>query len=114
MWKKWGEWRLEFKVDNLSALDIESELISGKAFMHGKDKKGNPIVIIKVMNHIPENSSVHKFLQFVVFLLEKVIQETDKPGGTGKVTVIWDRKGFSKKNFDLRFKELLKELAQML
>jgi hypothetical protein len=43
--------------------------------------------------------------------LEKALKITDAPGGTGKVTVIWDRKGFSKKNFDMRFKDMMKELT---
>jgi hypothetical protein len=39
-------------------LDIENEILSEKAFLHGKDKKGNPIVIIKVKNHNPEASTI--------------------------------------------------------
>jgi hypothetical protein len=34
MWKKWVEWRLTYKADELDVNEFQDELASGKAFFH--------------------------------------------------------------------------------
>jgi len=46
-------------------------------------------------------------MRFFVYIMEKAIKLTDLHG-TGKLSVIWDRDGFKKENFDSRFMELFK------
>ena len=34
MWKKWVDWRLKYKVDELDPKEFLADLKSGKAFYH--------------------------------------------------------------------------------
>jgi len=45
-------------------------------------------------------------------LMEVGVKEADKTG-TKKMTIIWDREGFDRKNFDTRFIEIMKKLLGM-
>ena len=113
MWDKWVAWRQEFNVDQITEESIFSELNSGKAFLHGFDKFNNPIVIVKLKYHIPSKSDVTEVVRFFVYLMEKAIKITDEKGN-GKISVIWDREGFKKENFDSRFREIVKRLIGIL
>jgi len=53
MWRKWVNWRMEFKADEIKEEDVARELQSGKAFWHGFDKLGNPVLVVKVKYHRP-------------------------------------------------------------
>lgn len=113
MWVKWVDWRLEFKVDSMKESDIEVELRSGKAFWHKYDKKKHPCLVVKTKRHYPSQTDVETMMKFAVHLIETGTKEADKIGD-GKVCVLWDRKGFTMKNFDKRFLGLIKKLSGVL
>lgn len=113
MWLKWVDWRAEFNIDSLTEEIIESELQTGKAFWHKEDKKGHPCLIVKTKRHFPGESDIDTLMKFAVFLIEKGTEKADKTGD-GRVCVLWDRKGFTMKNFDKRFLGLMKKLAGIL
>ncbi|EAR93079.1 divergent CRAL/TRIO domain protein (macronuclear) [Tetrahymena thermophila SB210] len=113
MWKKWVDWRIDFKADEIKEEDVASELQSGKAFWHGMDKQGNPCLVVKVKYHRPGVSSQDVVLRYFLYLLEEGISKCEQ-AGTGKVSVIWDREGFDKKNFDSNLFSTFKKLNQIM
>lgn len=34
MWKKWVDWRIEFKIDDITLENVMTEYVTGKAFIH--------------------------------------------------------------------------------
>lgn len=86
-----------------------AELKSGKAFWHGYDKLGNPVLVVKVKYHRPGVSSQDVVLRHFLFLLEQGIQKCEAVG-TGKISVLWDREGFERKNFDSAIFDTFKKL----
>lgn len=67
MWKKWVNWRLEFKADEIKEEDVVAELKSGKAFWHGKDKQNNPCLVVKVKYHRPGVSPQATVLKYFLY-----------------------------------------------
>lgn len=114
MWEKFVLWRREFGVDAIKESFIEGELSAGKAFWHKHDKNGHPCLIVKTARHFPERSSAESLLKFAVFLIETGTRLADEQGKDGKICVLWDRKGFSMKNFDKRLMGMLKKLSAIL
>jgi hypothetical protein len=53
-------------------------------------------------------------IRLFTFLMERGIAEAEKAGGTGRLSVIYDREGFTKKNMDSRFFKFVKDLLGML
>jgi len=113
MWKKWYNWRLQYKVDDITPESLAKELISGKAFWHGYDKEGHPCLVVKIKRHIPKESPVENSIRLGVYLLETGIKLADDVGQT-KLCVIWDREGFTKKNYDPSVFTTLRELSGVL
>lgn len=89
------------------------ELKSGKAFWHGHDKLGNPCLIVKVKYHKPGVSSQDTVLRFFLFMLEEGIKRCEA-SGTGKISIIWDREGFDRKNFDYGLLDTFKKLNKII
>lgn len=113
MWKKWYEWRISYKVDNITEDEISNELKTGKAFWFGTDKQGRPCLIIKIRRHMPKAVPIEETLRFAVYILEKgtkLMQEK----GVYKIVVIWDRDGFSRKNFDTGMFTLMKQIIGIM
>lgn len=94
-------------MDNILDEDIAFELKSGKAFWHKFDKQGNPTLIVQIRNHIPAETTIEQTIRFAVYLIEIGINLAEKTG-TEKITVIWDRQGFERKNFDKNFVTLIR------
>lgn len=114
MWLKWVEWRKTYAADKIKESDIEGELKSGKAFWHKTDKQGHPCLIVKTKRHIPAETDVPTMMKFAVHLIEKGCKVADESTTDGKVCVLWDRQGFTMKNFDRRFMGLMKKLTGVL
>ena len=115
MWKKWHDWRIQYKVDEITEASIFEELATGKAFWHGYDKEKRPCLVVKVKRHvrIPGVSSVEASIRFGVYLLEKGIKLAEE-SGQQKLVVIWDREGFQRKNFDSSMFKTMRELSGVL
>ncbi|EAR84495.1 divergent CRAL/TRIO domain protein (macronuclear) [Tetrahymena thermophila SB210] len=112
MWQKWISWRLKIGADDIKEEDIAQEYQRGRAFWHGKDKQNNPCLVVKVKNHIPGVSS-DIMVKYVLFLIEEAIQKSEE-AGTGMISIIWDREGFSIKNVDYKLFETFKSLNQII
>lgn len=113
MWKKWYQWRIQYKVDEITPESLSTNLASGKAYWHGYDKEGHPCLVVKVKRHIPKESPVADSIRFGIYLLEQGIKLADAVGQS-KLCVIWDREGFTKKNYDPSVFTTMKELSGVL
>ncbi|KAL4467417.1 hypothetical protein ABPG72_011015 [Tetrahymena utriculariae] len=112
MWRNWILWRKQYDIDNIGLETIESEMKTGKAFWHKYDKQGNPCCVVRIKNHIAAETTHDKVIKFMIYLMEVGIKMSEK-SGTEKMCVIWDREGFSSKNFDFQFISLMKSLVAM-
>jgi len=114
MWQKWVEWRQTYAAEKIQEIEIESELKSGKAFWHKKDKKNHPCLVVKTRRHHPAECDMKSMMKFVVYLIEKGTKLADELNPDGKICVLWDRKGFTMKNFDRRFLGMMKSMTGVL
>ncbi len=80
MWIKWLKWRKEYNIDSINVDDIESELISGKAYWHKYDKEGNPCCVVTIKKHIPSETNFLKTMKFFVYIMEIGIKMAEKSG----------------------------------
>ena len=69
-------------------------------------------VIIKVKYRIPGKISLEETEKFLLYLLMEACSRANE--GSGRINVIWDREGFTKKNHDDQIADLLKKLSKML
>lgn len=68
--------------------------------------------MIRIKNHIAADTTHEKSMKFMIHLMEIGIKMCEK-SGTEKMSLIWDREGFSSKNFDFSFITLIKSLVTM-
>lgn len=57
MWHRWVTWMIEYRADEIKPEELEPELKLGKAYWHGRDKLGNPTLVIKACKHFPGQSN---------------------------------------------------------
>jgi hypothetical protein len=116
----WLQYRQSYRADEIKESEIESELKLGKAFWHGHDKLGNPTLIILARKHFPNSSNQEVLIRFFLYLMEQGIQicnlgtKLADQAGTGQISVIWDRNGVTRKNFDTGMFTLIKKIITML
>lgn len=111
IWKRWVAWRSQlFPEGDGFVSSIQNELKSGKAFFHRQDKKGNVCLVVKMEKHKKAESSPQDLINFFIYMVEKGLCLCEQSAGA-HLTVIWDRKGFTKENFDLN---LITSIKQML
>ncbi|ORY52354.1 CRAL/TRIO domain-containing protein [Rhizoclosmatium globosum] len=80
------QWRKEYRPDLISADEVEPEAVTGKQFLTGFDKVGQPLLFM-----VPgkENTKTYdRQIRFTVYLLEKAVKLM--PAGVEKVDIIVD------------------------
>lgn len=104
------EWRVkESKVDEvlrlseLGCLEKKQEGVlkqfrSGKCIIHGKDKKGRPIVIVRPRYHHSSEQTMEEVEIFTLLLIEYARLMLTEP--IDQCTLIFDLKGFTMSNMD--------------
>jgi hypothetical protein len=86
-------WRKEFKPDCITAEDVKENIDAGQIYLNGKDKKGNPIVVVK-LNATPIDYD--KYTRFVVYIMESALRSMD--GDADQWVWIVDLKSYTRKN----------------
>jgi len=77
------KWRKEFKPQSITEKDIQEEGQSGKQYIHGFDKSGRPIVIMRPDRENTNN--YEKQIQYLVYTMERAIRSM--PEGVSQL--IW-------------------------
>lgn len=113
MFKKWVDWRLSFKVDQIDVEEIRVHLQTEKIILHKEDKLGRLCVLVRPRYHDPGSSDLDVMIRYGMFLIEKAIQQSEGKGNE-KIVVIYDRSGFEKKNFDNKIMTFAKKFVSLL
>jgi len=95
MIKETIKWRREFKPDSTQLEDIQDVVDAGILYPNGKDKKGRPIIVVKMNAPLPDYV---KYTRYVVYVMEKAIASIN-PEETEEMLWILDLKGSSRKCF---------------
>lgn len=80
------------------ASDFMAQSRMGKSFLHGTDKNGRPICVVRVRLHKPGAQSPESLERFTVFIIETARLFLQPPVDTA--TIIFDMTGFSLANMD--------------
>jgi hypothetical protein len=114
-WKNWVEWRTTYKPEKISEEEeaIEKQMETGKLRWYKHDKSKRPCLYYKMRYHRPGLADADEAVRYFIYMLEKGLQEADKLG-TQKIVVVYDRKGYSKKNHDPKTVDTMKKLMPIL
>ncbi|CEO59582.1 hypothetical protein PMG11_04255 [Penicillium brasilianum] len=85
-------------VEKKAGKDFLAQMRMGKAYVHGKDKLGRPIVVIKVRLHKPGAQSEETLERFIVHVIESVRLTLSPPVETA--AVVFDMTGFGLSNME--------------
>ena len=114
-WKSWVEWRTTYKPEKISEEEeaIEKQVETGKLRWYKYDKLRRPCLYYKMRFHRPGLATTEEAVRYFIYMLEKGLAEAEKLG-THKVVVLYDRKGYGKKNHDPKTVDTLKKLMPIL
>eukprot|EP00118_Oscarella_pearsei_P003974 m.16507 g.16507 ORF g.16507 m.16507 type:complete len:540 (+) comp26973_c0_seq1:46-1665(+) len=95
------KWRKTFGVNDLSKENIEKFFFElGVGYVHGKDKKGNSVLILTIKHHKKDATRLAQLKRFVVFSLDE--QARSLPPHV-KLTVIFDMTDVGLAQVDMDF-----------
>ncbi|TPX69863.1 hypothetical protein CcCBS67573_g06734 [Chytriomyces confervae] len=83
------QWRKDFKPDKITADEVEPEGVSGKSFISGFDRKGQPLLYS--IHRLDKTKTFDRYLRYCIFLLEKCIRVM--PPGVERMTFLIDNGG---------------------
>ncbi|KAM0036567.1 putative CRAL-TRIO lipid binding domain, CRAL/TRIO domain superfamily [Helianthus debilis subsp. tardiflorus] len=96
------KWRQDFRVSEITEESVRKVAATGKSYLHDSlDVNGRPVLIVDPSKHIPEMFEQAEDERLCVFLLEKALSRL--PEGKEEILGIFDLRGFSLKNSDLKF-----------
>jgi len=75
----------------------------------GKDRNGRPTLFILVRNHNKDNRDIDEMKRFIIYMLEKTIQNTNPD--EEKMSIVFDMTGFGYSCMDY---EVVKMLIHIL
>ena len=78
MFKKWVDWRMEFKADQIEPESIRKLLIKETIVLHGFDKAKRFCIIIRPRFHNPGQQTLEDLIRYGVFLIEQATLLTEK------------------------------------
>lgn len=115
MWKKWIDWRLTYKPEQISLSEdcIKKQYDAGKLLWHKTDKENRPCLYYRMKYHIANLADLENNLRFLVFMIEQGCNNADKLGSR-QICVIYDRRGYSKQQHDPNSMKAMKLLIPIL
>lgn len=109
------KWRVDFDVDSIVArgeavlnTDLKGfdlQMKSGKAYMHGADKKNRPIFYIHVKIHETKQQAFEVLRAFTIYCMETCRQFLTPPDY--QACLVFDLRDFGLKNMDWPFVKFL-------
>jgi len=87
-----------------------NEISKGKAYVHGFDKEGHPLLIYRVRFNVASDRDVDEMGRMVMFMLATAVNAM--PDDKSKFTILFDRTGFEQKNSDIEFMRHLTPIMQ--
>jgi hypothetical protein len=104
MLMKTQAWRREatpaWPAANAAVELVRKDVASGKAYIHGVDRKGRPLTFVRVCLHDAREAR-EEIERFVLFLIDESIARCDRPPhNSEQFSVVIDFEGFGYSNFD--------------
>jgi hypothetical protein len=93
-----AKWRRETLPISLTS-GIVAELKKGKAYHHGLDAAGRPLVVIRSRFFDPKERILDDALKAVIYQMDEAIKAM--PAGQTQFTMFYDRHGGAPKNLDI-------------
>jgi len=113
-WKDWVQWHTTYQPDKISEEEIIKEMSqAGFLRWYKSDKAKRPCLYFRVKNYRPDIGSIEDVIRYFVFMIEQGLKEADLYG-TNKIVVVYDRRGYSKKNQDSNFFDNFKRIVTLL
>ena len=113
MWKKWYDWRITYRADSITEEEMMPHIATGKAFYHGEDMQGRPLLIVRAKNHWPKQFPAEETMRFVIYLVELGCKLADEKG-VEQISVIFDRNEVTPENRDTNLIQMMRTLSGML
>ncbi|PHH69938.1 hypothetical protein CDD80_6345 [Ophiocordyceps camponoti-rufipedis] len=86
------------EVSKKLGTDFIYQCRAGKCFLHGTDKQGRPICVVRVRLHKPSAQSAESLERYTVYVIETARLVLQAPVSTA--TIVFDMTGFSLANMD--------------
>ncbi|KAI8612047.1 CRAL-TRIO domain-containing protein [Chytriomyces sp. MP71] len=83
------QWRKDFRPDLISADEVEPEGVTGKSFISGFDRRGQPLLYS--IHRLDKTKTFDRYLRYCLFLLEKCL--VVMPAGVERMTFLIDNGG---------------------
>lgn len=80
MFKKWVNWRLEFKADMIDPMSIKPLLIKETIILHGFDKENRFCIVVRPRFHTPGKQSLEDLIRYGIYLIEQATARTEARG----------------------------------
>jgi len=103
------EWRDSYKPSEIDPESIKDEIISRKLRLLPTDNEGSVTIAFCAGKHFPGVRPLEDTIKYLVWTAEKAVKLL--PPGKEKFNIIYDRRGFTRKNFD---RTLISSLAHLL
>eukprot|EP01133_Synstelium_polycarpum_P015523 gene15523-18437_t len=96
------EWRKTYRPQDVKLDDVASMARTGAIYVHGKDKRGRPIIVARPRRDTQKNVPSEQKFKHLVYWLEEGFRRMDETKGIEQFCFIVDYKGFSRKNMDMK------------
>ena len=119
MYNRWVDFRALYALDAIKAPDVQPLVDSGVAYWHGTDKGHRPAVVILPRKYFPDQHTPRGVIRFALYLMRVGVGKADElkakePSLSGQVCVLYDRRGFTMKNFDPGLFGVLKTVVDVI
>lgn len=113
MWEGAVNFFLEVRPESITDEEISIPASTGKMYFHGYDKEKRPVLILCARRFSGKDLDEDQEFKFAMYILEKG-KELSKNSVDGKIVVLWDRTGFSKKNFSRKYVGMMKKAVKVM
>jgi hypothetical protein len=104
---------IEWRKSNWPVLKSSclNEINKGKAYVHGVDKEGHPLLIYRVRMNVASDRDVEEMGKMIMFMLQTAVNSM--PPDKSKFSIFFDRSGFEQKNSDIEFMRHMTPIMQV-
>mmetsp|Transcript_11940 Transcript_11940/g.13152 ORF Transcript_11940/g.13152 Transcript_11940/m.13152 type:complete len:292 (+) Transcript_11940:99-974(+) len=107
MFIEYLQWMDTYKPHKIKLSQVQSEYEKDKLLLLPHDKQGRPVLLLLPALHTPGQAPMEDIMKSFHYVIQQGIKMM--PPGQHKFLIIYDRKGYARKNFD---KKMLGEITQ--
>lgn len=113
LFKRKFEWVTSFKPHHITESQVEQKLKTGKVFLHGRDRHGRPILVIRACNAFPmDGSDYDRDITWKSFVyMAELAWVNLPPPPYNQVIIISDRKHHGRRNMDTKALKMVLQLG---